>query len=72
LSTKNLISFAKFETAFLDNASSGDIVQYAINVPASNKRHILKRLVDLKEDDELALVAFIKKFPEYENLLPLL
>lgn len=64
--------FNDFEKSFLEIAKSEDIVDFANNVPHSNKRLILQRLVDLKEIDEDSLVVFIRNFPEYENLLPLL
>ena len=72
LSSKSPNWLATFEKSFLETALSEDIVNFANNVPQSNKRLVLQRLVELKEIDEDSLVVFIRKFPEYENLLPLL
>lgn len=46
------------------------LIQYASEVPTSNKRKVLVRLVELK--DEGFLVEFIKKFPAYSSLMPML
>lgn len=72
LLNKNTKQFAKFEELFLEVASSTSMVEFATEIPFSNKRLILQRLVDLKNVDEESLVVFIKKFPEYKNLLPML
>lgn len=72
LASKNESWLTTFEKSFLEVALSEDIVIFANNVPLSNKRLVLQRLVELKEIDESSLVVFIRKFPEYENLLPLL
>lgn len=62
--------FDSFEREYLSLALSSDIVKYSINVPFSSKRLILRRLVELKI--ESSLVEFIKIFPEFRNLLPML
>lgn len=62
--------FDSFEREYLNSALSSDIVKYSINVPFSSKRLILRRLVELKI--ESSLVEFIKIFPEFRNLLPML
>jgi hypothetical protein len=60
----------EFEDSFLDNADPDHIVKYAIEVSFSKKRKILRKLIELKS--EKWLVEFIKNFPEYKSLLPLL
>ena len=62
--------FLEFEKNFLETADGFSIVQFSTNVPFSSKRKILHRLVEGKE--EQYLVEFIKKFPEYRHLLPML
>lgn len=63
-----------FESAFLEKAESHILLTYAIQVEKSNKRKILKRLVQMRDQarDEKNLVEFIKHFPEYKALLPML
>ena len=72
LLSKNELRFYIFEKTFLDHANSDELVEYAEHIPYSNKRLVLRRLIELKDSDEESLVDFIRKFPEYENLLPLL
>ncbi len=60
----------EFEDIFLITANSQPIVDYAIAVSDSNKRKVLRRLVELK--NEKSLVQFINNFPEYKSLLPML
>jgi hypothetical protein len=67
---RNKEQFLDFEKRFLESAEGFDIVRYSTNVPFSSKRLILRRLVEGKEEQHL--VEFIKKFPEYQNLLPML
>lgn len=63
----------QFESDFLNCADSDSALAFALEVPTSNKRKVLKRLVDRKETkDEKNLVEFIKHFPEYKALLPML
>lgn len=64
----------KFEHAFLESARAEIIVDYAIQVPTSNKRKVLRQLIKMREDvrEEENLVEFIKHFPEYRSLLPML
>jgi len=63
----------QFESDFLNCADSDSVLSYALEVPTSNKRKVLKRLVDRQEaKDEKNLVEFIKHFPEYRALLPML
>jgi hypothetical protein len=70
LHSKSQDLFDIFEKEYLGAASSFDIVRYSDSVPFSSKRLILRRLVEIK--NETNLVEFIKKFPEYQNLLPML
>ena len=70
LHSKNQDWFGVFEKDFLEAAASSDILRYAIGVSFSSKRLVLRRLVEIK--NETNLVEFIKKFPEYQNLLPML
>lgn len=60
----------RVEDLFLGIADSSHIVDYAIIVPTSKKRKVLKRLIELKEENQL--VEFIENFPEYKSLLPML
>lgn len=64
----------RFETDFLNCADSDIILAYALEVASSNKRRILKRLSERRDQakDEKILVEFIKHFPEYRALLPML
>lgn len=63
----------QFESDFLNCADSDTVLAFALEVPTSNKRKVLKRLVDRREaKDEDNLVEFIKHFPEYRSLLPML
>lgn len=63
----------QFESDFLNCSESDAILQFALQVATSNKRKILKRLVERREaKDEKNLVEFIKHFPEYRALLPML
>lgn len=62
--------FDEFEDSYLNAAYGGHIVAYAIGVPTSSKRKVLRKLVELKE--EKSLVEFIKNFPEFKSLLPML
>lgn len=64
----------RFEEGFLAVADGSSIVQYSLNVPTSNKRKILRQLIGMREDvkEEHNLVEFIKHFPEYKALLPML
>lgn len=59
-----------FENEFLENADPDHIVNYALQITSSKKRKVLRRLIELKS--EKWLVVFIKKFPEYKSLLPML
>lgn len=63
-------TFEEFENLFVLMANSHSILTYSINVPFSTKRKVLRQLVELK--DEKSLVEFIKNFPEYKSLLPML
>ena len=75
---KNFMSYLKydpkkfnsFEDSFLSCAEAGSILEYALQVADSNKRKILRRLVELKKED--FLVKFIENFPEYDSLLLML
>lgn len=66
----DLVKFNYFEDSFLSFADAECIVEYALQVSASNKRKILKRLVELKKEN--FLVKFIENFPEYDSLLLML
>lgn len=72
LSNKNKALFDKFETAFVEYAAPLNIVSFASDVPGSNKRKLLNKLIESRETHESSLVMFIKQFPEFENLLPML
>jgi hypothetical protein len=63
-------SFLKFENDYLQVARPDLILQFALQVAFSNKRKILIRLVEIK--NESILVEFIKNFPEYDSLMPML
>ena len=60
----------EFENEFLENADPDHIVNYALQIASSKKRKVLRRLIELKS--ERWLVVFIKNFPEYKSLLPML
>lgn len=59
-----------FENMFLNIADSNFIVEYALYVPTSKKRKVLRQLIKNKDEDQL--VEFIENFPEYKALLPML
>jgi hypothetical protein len=63
-----------FEKSILSTADGAILVTYSIVVPTSNKRKILKRLVEMRESriEEENLVEFIRHFPEYKSLLLIL
>lgn len=59
-----------FEDKYIAQAGGGLLVRYAEEVPNTNKRKVLIRLVELK--NEPVVVEFIKKFPAFSSLLPML
>lgn len=59
-----------FEDCFLERDKAKEILEYALEIPHSDKRKVLKRLVELKK--EAVLVKFIENFPEYSSLLIML
>ena len=59
-----------FENELLDSDKEYLIRQYALHLPLNNKRKILRILITTKQ--EATLVEFIKKYPEFESLLPML
>lgn len=63
-----------FEKQYLLVASSKSLIDYALYVPTSNKRRVLKQLINIRKHpyDEQNLVTFIQYFPEYQALLPML
>lgn len=75
LAAKYPEEFQRFENAYLQVAKPEYLVAYARYTPASNKRLVLKRLVELMGIDsrnEKHLVDLITSFPEYRPLLPML
>ena len=69
---KNPDIFFYFENKLLssNNIIPITLLEYVNVVSFSSKRIVLKKLVQLGAEKELVL--FIKKFPEYQNLLPML
>jgi hypothetical protein len=59
-----------FEDKLLQTDKEYLIRQYALHLPLNNKRKILRLLITSKQ--ETTLVEFIKKYPEFESLLPML
>jgi hypothetical protein len=59
-----------FEQKYIKIALPNDLVEYAINNKRCNRRFILSELIKRKNDEALSL--FIKSFPEFHVLLPLL
>lgn len=71
LFNKNKDSFIFFERKFINHTQYPLLLlEYANTVNFSSKRLILKKLTNLQAEKEL--VRFIKMFPEYNNLIPLL
>lgn len=62
--------FHIFEQEFLKGASSNSIIEYVSYQPKCNKRLALKRLIELRNDENLA--KFFNIFEEYQIFLPLL
>jgi hypothetical protein len=61
---------SSFENQLLETDKEYLIRQYALHLPLNNKRKILRLLITSKQ--EATLVEFIKKYPEFESLLPML
>lgn len=75
LTLNNLQEFERFEKEFISQAKPEQLLTYSRYVLNSNRRKILRRLVDLKTEDsrnEKHLVTFIQYFPEFGSLLPML
>jgi hypothetical protein len=60
----------QFENRLLNTANVELVYQFGMHVPLSNPRKVLKKLVEFK--NESYLVSFIKQFPEFNSLLPML
>lgn len=76
---KNLMSYlaihnpeiiSTFEDRLLKDTRPHLLVNYATEVSNSNKRKVLVRLVEIK--DEEFIVKFIKNFPTFRSLMPML
>lgn len=61
---------SSFEDDYLNVADCSHLVDYAVNVSTSSKRKVLRQIV--KQKCEAHLISFIRYFPEYRSLLPLL
>jgi hypothetical protein len=75
LTLNNPEEFERFEKEFISKAKPEQLLTYSRYVLNSNRRKILRRLVDLKTEDsrnEKHLVSFIQYFPEFGALLPML
>jgi len=70
LNNRNPEDFAKFEEQYIKYVSGAALMAYAELVDISSKRKILLRFLDMK--DEKYVVEFIRKFPTYRSLLPML
>jgi midasin (ATPase involved in ribosome maturation) len=70
LEINNPKSIPSVEEAFLQRAGIHILIQYALQVPTSNKRKVLMRLIELGDEDYV--VEFIKKFPNFRSLMPML
>lgn len=68
LKNKDEQLFFEFEKEFIK--SSTNLIQYASIVSFCNKKDILIQLVKLKNQDDI--IEFIKIFPEYSKLIPML
>lgn len=75
LTLNNPEEFERFEKEFISRAKPEQLLTYSRYVFNSNRRKVLRRLVDLKTEDsrnEKHLVSFIQYFPEFGSLLPML
>ena len=65
---------SKFEINFAQSADSNSLLTYAKEFSASNKRLILRHIVDKRTNikDDQNLVEFIRAFPEFKSLMPML
>jgi hypothetical protein len=70
LSQYNPSAIVDFENKLLQTDKAYLINQYALMLPLVSKRKIMTLLIKLKQ--EPILVEFIKKYPEFEPLLPML
>jgi hypothetical protein len=70
LAEHNPQALSPFEDKLLETDKEHLIRQYALHLPLNNKRKILRLLISSKQED--TLVEFIKKYPEFESLLPML
>ena len=70
LEINNPTAIPSLEESFLKDIGVDTIYRYGIEVPISNKRKVLISLIELK--NEKYLVEFIKKFPAYQSLMPML
>lgn len=72
LQEHNPQTWPKFEDYFLEyiKGQTDILIKYAEEVPNANKRKVLIRLIEAK--NETKLVEFIKKFPSFASLLPML
>ena len=63
-----------FEDMFLSKCPAWLLTTYAIRFVGSNKRKVLSCLIEVSKVDfrQDYLMQFIKKFPQYQNLLPML
>lgn len=65
---------SKFEVKFVEEADSHSLLKYAQEFPASNKRLIFRHIINKRigARDDQYLVEFIRTFPEFKVLLPML
>jgi hypothetical protein len=71
LYSKSFSEYLDFENRYiLTIKSSYFLLIFAKSLVFSSKRLILLKLLSLKDSN--AVVSFIKEFPKYQNLLPML
>lgn len=63
--------YYEFEKDYIKHFSLGySLLEFTKQLPFSSKRLILSKLIELKEEG--TLISFIKEYPQYKNLLPML
>jgi hypothetical protein len=66
--------FFKFEDLILSQKRNSIIINFAIDLPFCSKRKILNHLINTRKSDRdnQDVLIFIKHFPQYQNLIPML
>lgn len=70
LLTINEKAFKTFESDFLNKTTALSVYNYSVNFELADQRQSLLRLLSF-EDNSYAIL-FIKRFPKYKNLMPML